>query len=427
MTRKALLLSLALHVALGLLLWLPALAPQLLPRAPITMVILPRKEAPPALPAAAPPKPPPPTPAPPKPGPASPGRPARRRAPARPTPPSAAQAEAAAKADLEGLGALYGDTPMVAVLVRTDLLRSSPHRPAAERLLAAFPDTRLLAAASALKEPAALTRWVLDETAGLLILTTNPAALTATNLIVLAPAAGETTIAPRTRRDLAATLVRAAGVSGTGLQGDPRRLQVLAREVAVYARPETLQVWEQGAGREGEAFAQRLRAPLRSGAALTLVVHRAEELLRLQDLPTPTRVTLELSADEAPRLKLRLRYADEAQAERMLLALPQRLEALSASLFWLGLRRLVADLRAEREGSEVRLVGALPGPDVDALLDYLALLMPTPPGLPPRTTADALDGGAPRPPPPTPAQDPALPPADLAATPPPDAAAPTPP
>ena len=392
-------LSLLLHGAVVLLSYVPALALRLLPKLPIEMTILPPKPRPqPAPPVvAALPKPPS---GPPKTGAggaeAPPRKVAVKKAPAAPTPPKIAA--------LSGLGpsAIDRDTG-VRVILRMAQLRSSPHRPALVQLLAAFPDTHILAHGTKLPSAEALAQVLVDQLQGVLIATPDPTDLTATAFYGTAP-----DTAP----------VRALRAGRKRLAWDRRELSEPRPGLLAFARPDLLGPGTYaprpapgalpgdvppGPAPVDPAWPDELQAALLApGPALSAEILNVQERIRLQGgLPTPTALRLAMSGEASPALILRLELHTPEEAVRLAAVLPELKAKVSTYMFLLGLSGLLDELKVATRGAAVELTGRVPARQLDILLGFLAQQLPPPsrflppPPPPPEPAAGSApaDGG----------------------------------
>ena len=376
-----LILSLLGHGAVAVLSYIPALARRLLPRLPIEMTILPPKPHPQAAPPvlAEPPKPPPTDKL--KPGETGPKvtpgprKPLAKRAPAAPAPPKIAA--------LAGLGPSAIDRDIgVRVILRMAQLRSSPHRPALVQLLAAFPDTHILAHGTKLPSAEALAQLLVDKLQGVLIATPDPSDLTATAFYGTADDTGP---------------VQAMLVGRQPLVWDPRQLSAPRRGLLAFARPDllgpgTYKPRPPPAGAPpGDAAAQapvaaeadwpeQLQAALLApGPALSAEILNVQERVRLQGgLPTPTALRLAMSGEANPALILRLELRTPEEATRLAAVLPELQAKVSTYMFLLGLSGLLDDLKLATYGAAVELTGHLPAKQLDVLLGVLAQQLPPP-------------------------------------------------
>lgn len=357
----ALLCSLCAHALPALLGLIPGLLPDLVPRSPITMEILPERKVslprgeatPPALskkqeaPAA------------PSPGP-GPG-PGVKAAPRKPRPPTLPPVT-----PLAGhLGGLQTEDATVLLLVRMEPLRGSPHRPAVEALLSAFPDARLLVQGTPLGAEGALARALIDQLQAVVITTTDPRDILATTLLALAPPEGD----------------GAAGLLVALAQRAPpaweeRRLRTLAPGLHAYGREEVLAQLQ--ATTESEAGLRGLRELPRKNprAVVSAELTNLHRLVRLSGgLPTPTAVRLSLSAASDPGLTLVIEMASLKDAAAAHAALPALRDRITEQIRWLGLGGLLAPLKLTRKGNTVTLAGHLPNKETALLLSYVHLLL----------------------------------------------------
>ena len=398
-------LSLLGHAAVVLLSYIPALARRLLPRLPIEMTILPPKPraqpAPPPV-VAAPPKPPPTDK--PKPGEAGPKvnpgprKPAVKKGPPPLVPPKITT--------LAGFGPSAIDRDIgVRVILRMAQLRSSPHRPALVQLLAAFPDTHILAHGTKLPSAEALAQVLVDKLQGVLIATPDPSDLTATAFY-------------GTADDIGPVQAMLAGRQPLGW--DKRQLSSPRRGLLAFTRPDLL-----GPGtytpRPPPAGAPPADAPpvpvvgeptwpeqlqaalLAPGPALSAEILNVQERFRLNGgLPTPTALRLSMSGETNPALILRLELHTPAEATHLAAVLPELKAKISTYMFLLGLSGLLDDLKLATHGPTVELTGHLPGKQLDILLGFLAQqlppperFLPPPPPVPPAVPTPADAGTAP--------------------------------
>lgn len=397
----ALVLSLGLHSLPAVTGLLAGLALRALPKPPIEFEILPlRKKAPAPAPATIP-APPPANPAT-EPGEAA----ASTRKPARPADkrPDPQKTPQLPSRRLTGLGPHSVDDELgLRVLLRMPTLRKSAHRQVVETLLAAFPDTHILAAGVPLPPPPALSlaRAFLDDIDALLITTSDPRDITATTFYA----------ALRPGTDLLRKLDKRRQLSW-----DTRRVRELRPELFAFARPDLL-----GPGiatptpprpgappgaeatapppslpsdAELSAWSDRLQAALKTpGPAVYAEINNPQQRLRLRgDLPTPLSVRLVLSADADPQLSAHIELATSDEAARLLAQLPQIKSELSGRLFWIGLGGLLSDLRfalatassagrgpgAPPAKNTVEVRGRLPRADVAVLLLWMKGWLPPP-------------------------------------------------
>lgn len=395
-------LSLLLHGALALLSYIPALARRLLPRLPIEMTILPPKPRPQPAPAALAPPPPPAPPTPPlgdaKPGEAgpkpAPRKPVAKKAPTPPAPPKIAP--------MAGLGPSAIDRDIgVRVVLRMAQLRSSPHRPALLRLLAAFPDTHILAHGTSLPSSEALAQLLVTELQALLIATPDPSDLTATAFYGVAADTGRVQSVLQSRRQL---------------PWDPRVLSTPRRGLLALARPDLLGPGTYtpppppgappgapapAAPPSDPGWPEKLRAALLGpGPAVSAEILNVHERVRLQGgLPTPTALRLAMSGEERPAVVLRLELRTAEEAARLAAVLPGLKEKMATYLFLIGLSGFFDELQLSARGPAVELSGRLPAKQIDILLGLLAQQLPPPSRFLPSPPPPPLDAAAVRPPP----------------------------
>ena len=385
--------------------YLPALARRFLPRLPIEMTILPPKPRPqPATSAVVePPKPPP---AAAKPGEGGPKAGPGPRKPAVKKAPPVIQPKIT---PLAGLGASAIDQDIgVRVILRMTQLRSSPHRPALLQLLAAFPDTHILAYGTRLASSAALAQLLLDELQVLLIATPAPSDLTATAFYGVIGSGGG---------------VQAVLAGRKRLPWDRRELSAPRRGLLAFARPDLLGPGTyvppplpgvppaadpvpaaDPAAPVNPDWAERLQtALLVPGPALSAEILNVHERIHLQGgLPTPTALRLAMSGEARPAVVLRLELRTPAEAARLAAVLPELQAKLSTYLFLVGLSGIFDELKLATQGAAVELTGHVPARQLDILLTLVAQQLPPPtrflppppppPPAPPGTLSP--DGGA---------------------------------
>ncbi len=400
----SLVLSLALHSLPATLSILAGLALRALPKPPIQVEILPpRKKAPPVVV-----EPPAPTPATSEPA-AAPAPPKK----AAPKPDKREPGPQLPTTRLTGLGPSGVDEELgLRVLLRMPALRNTPHRQVVETLLAAFPDTHILAAGTAFPPPASLSlsRAFIDDIDALLIATADPRDITATTFYAKL----------RPSSDL---LPKLGG--RRQLSWDSRRVRQLRPDLFAFARPDLLGPGSPppvagspaptSPGTVDEKvlslWADRLAAALgKPGPAVYAEVNNPQGRIRLRgDIPTPTAVRAVLSAEADPQLVAHIELATPDDASRLHGLLPQLKSELAGKLFWLGLGGLLSDLKFTLASSSspgaprrptVEVRGKLPRADVAVLLLWMKGWLPPPerfPELvppPPPPASDSSDGGA---------------------------------
>lgn len=418
----ALLVSVGLHALPALSGVLARLALRALPKPPIEVEILPLRKKAPAPPAVVPEPPaPPPT------HDATAATAARKPKPADKKPERADKNALLPKGRLTGLGPHAVDDELgLRVLLRMPALRSTPHRQVVETLLAAFPDTHILAAGAPLPPPPALSlaRAFLDDIDALLITTADPGDITATAFYA----------ALRPGTALLSTLEKRRQLSW-----DRRRVRGLREGLFAFARPDLLgpgaatpssprpgappvaAVTPPAPRLPSEAelatWSERLQAALRApGPAVYAEINNPQQRLRLRgEIPTPIGLRLALTADADPQLVAQLELSTADEAARLHGLLPGLKSELSGRLFWIGLGGLLSDLRfslslgpsrsaAPPSKSVVEVRGRLPRADVAVLLLWLKGWLPPPdrfPELVPppapasAAPADTSDAGAP--------------------------------
>lgn len=269
--------------------------------------------------------------------------------------PSAPRSELSAAASLRQLAP--GDA-RIAVLVRIDRLRRSPHRAAVEGLLGALPDYHLLDG-TGLSPIADLD--------ALFIATANPFDVGATFLAARHAADG---------RVPTALASRPLGAR------DPRRFSQPTPTLTVLARPDVTpphaSTHASAPDRWAEALARFDEVADAAGHPTLLVeVQPFDAFFRLGDgLPTPRALTLAATADASPRVRLRAVYADEDAARRLVEAWPAIQARWRASTGLFGLGGLLDGLSVVRDGAAVELAGTLPEAQFHAALGYVRMMLP---------------------------------------------------
>lgn len=319
---------------------------------------------------------------------------------------------------LTGLGpAAVDDDFGLRVLLRPPALRSSPHRAVVEALLAAFPDTHILAAGTPLAPPPAVTlsRAFIDDLDALLITTSDPRDITATTFYAQ--------LRPDTQ--LLSKLDRRRI-----LRWDPRRIHALRPDLFAFARADLLgpattpipatprslyappadtvaKIPEPPPPALDPAWVDKLAAALRQpGPAVYAELHNPHGRIRLRgELPTPTGVRLVLTAEADPQVVAQVELANSDDAARLLAALPGLKSEISGRLFWVGLGSLLSDLRFAlapgKSGHTVEIKGRIPRGDTAVLLMWMKGFLPppdrfpdlVPPPPPPPAAGDPPDGG----------------------------------
>lgn len=309
--------------------------------------------------AEAPPTPAPPSPAPPpvpsKPHVAQAPKPTKPKPtkpkPPPPSPPSASVSALQAAASLRQLAP--GDA-RVAVLLRTDRLRRSPHRAAVEGLLGALPDYHLL-------DGTGLSP--VDDLDALFIATANPFDVSATFLAARHAADGRVSAALASRHLSA---------------HDPRRFSQPTPTLTVLSRPDVTppktahapNQWTEALARFDEV------ADGASHPALLVEIQPFDAFFRLGDgLPTPRALTLAATADAAPRVRLRAVFPDAGAAGRLIEAWPAIRGRWRASTGLFGLGGLLDELTLARDGAAVELDGVLPEAQFRAALGYARMML----------------------------------------------------
>lgn len=321
--------SLALH---GLVLLGSVVVPfvRLSTSLPIEVVpFKPRRAAPPVAAPGGAPKPPPETKVP-RPGPGKP----------KPLRPVAPVAE-----DLRKVGPPGAN---ITVILRLALLRTSPHREGTEQLLSLLPDYHTLLDGTGLR--------LFDDLSALLIATPDPRDVAATFL------------AARHRRDSRFDRLAHHPLPG----GDPRRFRALAEDLMVLGQPPLLDALAQDAD-SARPWLDALRTfDTSNDAALQVTIADLSLLVRVAGAPLPRSISLSVSADASPRVRLVCDFDDEAQASAAFLLWPtlQKQVGLLAPLF----AGALDELSATRHDKTVDLFGRLPERQVATALSLAKLV-----------------------------------------------------
>jgi hypothetical protein len=363
------LLSLLLHVAPLLALWLLARVPLLVPPLPIEIrpahPVAPRHETPPPqreAPPGGPPK-----------AAGGPGR-AKAKRSARPAPaptpappPQPPSPPVPAPADLHALGP--GESSRIVILLRTDRLRSSPYRAAVETLLSLLPDYQTFLAGTDLS--------LVERFDALLLATDNPYDVTAT---FLAARHGND---PRLQEALA---------QRTLPSWDPRVVRFIEPTLSVLARPEGAArldralersdggvAADEGAARWLDTLRHIEKLADEPGApALLATVSGLPTVARLQGLPTPLSASLAVGAEAGPALRLSLQFMDEAAARTFVTAWPDIVKQWRASTALIGLGGTLDQLVAKQAKEKVEVEGRIGDAQMQLGLSLAQALLPRP-------------------------------------------------
>ena len=236
----------------------------------------------------------------------------------------------------------------VTVILRLALLRTSPHREGTEQLLSLLPDYHTLLDGTGLR--------LFDDLSALLIATPDPRDVAATFL------------AARHRRD-----VRFERLAHRPLgAGDPRRFRALAEDLMVLGQPPLLDALAADA-ESARPWLDALRTfDTSNDAALQVTIADLSLLVRVAGAPLPRSISLSVSADPSPRVRLVCDFDDEAQASAAFMLWPtlQSQVGLIAPLF----AGALDELSATRHDRTVDLVGRLPERQVTTALSLAKLV-----------------------------------------------------
>ncbi len=240
----------------------------------------------------------------------------------------------------------------ITVILRLAALRTSPHRAGTEQLLSLLPDYHTLLDGTGLS--------LFDDLSALLIATPDPRDVAATFL------------AARHRRDPRFDRLAQHPPGGH----DPRQFRALADDLMVLGQPPLLDALG-GDDASARPWLDALRTfDTSSAAALQLTIADLPLLVRVAAVPLPRSLSLSVSADPAPRVRLVCSFDDEDQATSFLALWPtlQKQVGLVAPLFSGALDELVAS----RNGRTLEIVGRLPERQVVTALSLAKLLQPPP-------------------------------------------------
>lgn len=265
------------------------------------------------------------------------------------------------------------DDANLVVLLRSDKLRASPHRAAAEQLLSALPDYATLLGGTGLSP--------IDDFEALLIATANPRDVTATFL------------AARFHDDAKIRAIGDRPLHG----GDPRVFRFPSPGLAVLLHPEeALQLdGPRDAGVDPRArWVQQLAqfdqaAAGANGPAILVTLSDLPSLLRFGDgLPTPQAVALALTADGSALVHLKALFLVDGDAERMEREWPEILRRFRSVATLLKLDTALDDLKLTRTGAQLDVEGRIPQSQLERGLALAVSFLPHPPPL-----ATPLDAG----------------------------------
>jgi hypothetical protein len=258
------------------------------------------------------------------------------------------------------------DDANLVLLLRSEKLRSSPHRANVESLLSALPDYNTLLGGTGLSP--------IQDLDALLIATNDPRSVIATFL--------------------AARYVDSArlrGLIGRPLMpGDPRVFRTLQPGLTVLTKPE-------GAARLDEALAGKVDAGddprvrwLRDleqfgkvdGPALMVTIADVQSLMQFGGgLPTPLAMALAMTADASPSVRLKAVFAKSDDAARFVAEWPQIVARWRSATVLLGLAPTLDGLSIAQHDSEAEVVGRLPEAQLRIGLTFVNSLMPHHPDL----------------------------------------------
>ena len=276
----------------------------------------------------------------------------------------------------------------IQILLRTDRMRSSPHRGAVEYLLHHLPDYNTLVTGSALSP--------FDDLDALLIATSNPFDVTATFLAARHAADG------RARNLLAARKLPS---------WDPRTMRFPEPTLSLLARPDSrppAPPADGGTDEDPDVLEARWLRNLshferaagdKNGPALLVDVEQLDALVHLGNrLPTPLALTVAATPAAAPLVRIRMQFAGDHEAHLFAELLPDTrrrmvewrpLPFLPALGTTIPLAPLLDALQPQVSGSVVELVGELPAEPFARVLAWIPRLLPHQP------VATASAGGVP--------------------------------
>ncbi|HEX9101874.1 MAG TPA: hypothetical protein VF997_06705 [Polyangia bacterium] len=262
------------------------------------------------------------------------------------------------------------DDAHLVVLLRMDKLRRSPHRAGAEALLAALPDWTTLVAGSGVSP--------IDDFEALLIATADPHDVTAT---FLAARHGDT---PRTR----------ALVERKLPDGDPRIFKIVGPGLTILTQPSEL-VRDMGDPRTTwlRQLAEFDRvAQADGGPAVLVTLSDAPALIHFgAGLPTPQAIALAATADATPAARVRVVFANAAEAQAFGRAWPGIRQRYREATALFGLSTALDGFAIDINDAQVELTGRVPEAQVRLGLNWVRALLP-----PPRAHAPLDAGTAPK-------------------------------
>ena len=248
------------------------------------------------------------------------------------------------------------DDAHLVVLLRMDKLRRSPHRAGAEALLAALPDWTTLVAGSGISP--------VDDFEALLIATANPHDVTATFL------AARHADTPKMR----------ALVERKLPDGDPRVFKIVSPTLALLTQPNEL-------GRDmGDPRATWLAqleqfdrvAQADNGPAVLVTLSDAPALIHFGDgLPTPQAIAVAATADASPAARVRVVFADAAEAQAFGRAWPRILQRYREATALFGLSTALDGFQLSINDAQVELTGRVPEAQMRLGLNWVRALVPT--------------------------------------------------
>jgi hypothetical protein len=256
------------------------------------------------------------------------------------------------------------DDAHLVVLLCMDKLRRSPHRAGAEALLAALPDWSTLVAGTGVSP--------IDDFEALLIATADPHDVTATFL------AARHADGPKMRALVGRTLP----------DGDPRVFKVVQPGLTILTQPGELERTDMGDPRttwlaQLAAFDKVAQAD--NGPAVLVTLADAPALIHFGDgLPTPQAIALAATGDASPAVRVRVVFANAAEAQTFARAWPDVLQRYRMATAMLGLSRALDDFRLDINDAQVELTGRVPEVQMRLGLNWVRALLP-----PPRAPLDA--------------------------------------
>ncbi|MEO6950594.1 MAG: hypothetical protein ABI321_02195 [Polyangia bacterium] len=252
----------------------------------------------------------------------------------------------------------------ITVILRLSMLRTSPHREGTEQLLSLLPDYHTLLDGTGLS--------LFEDLSALLISTPDPRDVAATFL------------AARHRRDPRFDQLARRPLGA----GDPRRFRALSDDLMVLGQPPLLDALSADA-ESARPWLEALRTfDTRNEAALEVTIADLSLLVRIAGAPLPRSLSLAVSADPSPRIRLVCDFDEEGQAGSAMTLWPtlQKQVGLLAPIF----AGALDELSARQSGRRVEIIGRLPERQVSTALSLAKLVAPTAPRLAPvPTTPDA--------------------------------------